>query len=172
MAKQLTDKQQRFVDEYLIDPNGTRAYMAAYPSVKKPETAKASAARLLTNANISEALRKGQEKRAARVEITQDRVLMEYARLAFVDPRKFYNPDGTLKSIVDLDDDTAACLAGMDVSTNLSEEHGINETIRKIKLTDKKGALDSVARHLGMFDKDRSGGEQIIFNNINFGKKS
>jgi len=31
----MTDKQQRFADEYLIDCNATRAYKAAYPNVKK-----------------------------------------------------------------------------------------------------------------------------------------
>ena len=31
----MTEKQKRFCDEYLIDCNGTRAYKAAYPNVKK-----------------------------------------------------------------------------------------------------------------------------------------
>lgn len=170
MAKKLTDKQKLFVDEYLIDRNATRAYMVAYPNVKKSSVAKSAASRLLTNVNVDAAVKKAQHKRSVRTEITQDRVLKEYARLAFVDPRKFYNPDGTLKRVVDLDDDTAACLAGMDVKFSQGE-NGEIEKVNKIKITDKKGALDSVARHLGMFDKDRSGGDQIVFNNINFGKK-
>ena len=48
----MTDKQKRFCDEYLIDCNGTRAYRAAYPSVKSDSVAKANASRLLTKANI------------------------------------------------------------------------------------------------------------------------
>lgn len=48
----MTEKQKRFCDEYLIDLNGTRAYKAAYPSVKNDDTAKANASRLLTNANV------------------------------------------------------------------------------------------------------------------------
>lgn len=48
----MTDKQQRFADEYLIDLNGTRAYKTAYPSVKKDSSAKAAASRLLTNVNV------------------------------------------------------------------------------------------------------------------------
>ncbi len=48
----MTEKQKRFCDEYLIDLNGTRAYKAAYPSVKNDNTAKANASRLLTNANV------------------------------------------------------------------------------------------------------------------------
>ena len=49
----LTDKQQIFADEYLIDLNATRAYKAAYPRVKKDSAARANGSRLLTNANVS-----------------------------------------------------------------------------------------------------------------------
>ena len=48
----MTEKQKRFADEYLIDLNATRAYKAAYPSVKKDETAKAAGSRMLTNVNV------------------------------------------------------------------------------------------------------------------------
>ena len=48
----LTDQQKKFIEEYLIDMNGTRAYRAAYPSVKKNETAAALASRLLTKAKV------------------------------------------------------------------------------------------------------------------------
>ena len=48
----MTPKQRKFADEYLIDLNATRAYKAAYPNVKKYETAKAAGSRLLTNVNV------------------------------------------------------------------------------------------------------------------------
>lgn len=49
----LTASQQVFCDEYLIDHNGTRAYLAAYPRVKSEDVAKVCASRLLTIANVS-----------------------------------------------------------------------------------------------------------------------
>ena len=49
----LTDNQQIFCDEYLIDRNATRAYKVAYPRVKRDETAKSAASRLLTYVNVS-----------------------------------------------------------------------------------------------------------------------
>ncbi|MBF1272462.1 terminase small subunit [Oribacterium sinus] len=52
----LTDKQKKFIEEYLIDMNGTRAYRAVYPSVKKNETAAALASRLLTKDNVKKAI--------------------------------------------------------------------------------------------------------------------
>lgn len=48
----MTDRQQKFADEYIIDCNATRAYKAAYPNVKKDSVARANGSRLLTNANI------------------------------------------------------------------------------------------------------------------------
>lgn len=48
----MTEKQKRFADEYLIDLNATRAYKAAYPGVKKDESARTNGWKLLTNADI------------------------------------------------------------------------------------------------------------------------
>ena len=58
----MTDKHQIFADEYLKDLNGTRAYKVAYPSVKKDETARANASRLLTNANVKKYIDEQLEK--------------------------------------------------------------------------------------------------------------
>ena len=58
----MTDKQKRFCDEYLIDCNGTRAYKAAYSSVKKDNTAAASAAALLRNPNVQKYIAAAAEK--------------------------------------------------------------------------------------------------------------
>lgn len=49
----LTEKQLRFAEEYIKEPNATKAYMTAYPSVKKESTARAAGSRLLTNVNVS-----------------------------------------------------------------------------------------------------------------------
>ena len=48
----MTEKKKRFCDEYLADLNGTRAYKAAYTSVKSDHTAAVNAGRLLTNADV------------------------------------------------------------------------------------------------------------------------
>ena len=49
----LTAKQKRFVDEYITDLNATRAYKAAYPKVKKDETAAQAGSRMLRNVNVA-----------------------------------------------------------------------------------------------------------------------
>jgi len=68
----MTEKQKKFADEYLIDLNATRAYKAAYPNVKKDESARVNASKLLTNANIKsyldEQLTTLHDKRIAKAE--------------------------------------------------------------------------------------------------------
>ena len=153
MAKGLTPKQAAFVAEYLIDLNATQAAIRAGYSAK---TADRIGPELLGKTCVSEALQKAQQKRAERTEITQDKVLEEYAKLAFLDPRRFYDAEGRLIDIPNLPADVAAAISGMDIAV---EKAGADESgnpvfaqVRKIKLADKKGALDSVARHLGMFN--------------------
>ena len=74
-----------------------------------------------------------------------ERIIEEYAALAFSDLRRFldWGPDGVeLKSSVALTDAEARCVAEVSETSAGS---------RRLKLHDKKGALDSLARCLGLF---------------------
>lgn len=73
----MTDKQRRFADEYLIDCNATRAYKAAYPTVKKDETAAVNASRLLSNANVKSYIEKKMEEISSE-KIADVQEVMEY----------------------------------------------------------------------------------------------
>jgi phage terminase small subunit len=124
---------------------------------------------LLDNSKIAARVRELQALHLKRHVVTVDRVLQEFARLAFLDIRKAFDADGNLKPIHEMDDDTAAAIAGLEVEVKritgeadddlegqphggaLKRQYGASARLHKIKLTDKKGALDSLARHLGMF---------------------
>ena len=144
----LTSKQARFIDEYMIDLNATQACIRAGYSSR---TADRIGPELLGKTCVQSALSVRMKDREKRTEITQDKVLREFAKLAFFDPRKLFDADGKPLPIHQLDDDTAAVVAGLDVASVGNSDMGIGEVL-KIKLADKKGALDSVARHLGMFN--------------------
>lgn len=83
MAAGITEKQRRFCEEYLVDLNATRAYMAAYPSTKKESTAAVCASQLLRNPKISKYLRKRQQEQQERVQVRQDDVLRAIKEIAF-----------------------------------------------------------------------------------------
>ena len=71
MAK-LTPKQQRFVDEYLIDLNATQAAIRAGYS---PKTAEQQGFQLLKKTSVSEAIEQAQQERQKRTMVTQDDVI-------------------------------------------------------------------------------------------------
>lgn len=148
-TRKLTEKQKRFADEYLIDMNATQA--AARAGYKDPNIGR----QLITKNNVSEYIQHRREKLQNKLDITQDRVLLEYARLAFFDPRKLFNDDGSPRDVTALDDDTAAALAGLDVQEvyeGTGESKVFDGYVKKYKLANKLGALDSLGKHLGLFD--------------------
>ena len=152
----MNDKQRRFAEEYIIDLNATQAAIRAGYS---PRTAGAMGFDLLKNPEIQAVICKAQDARAERTHITQDRVLQEIARLAFFDPRKLYDEQGNIKPIHELDDDTAACIGGLDVLTTSRVEDGkegepvvvISEVTKKFKIWDKNSALEKAGKHLKLF---------------------
>lgn len=73
----MTDAQKRFADEYLIDCNATRAYLAAYPAVKRSETARTNGSRLLAKANIREYIDAELEKLHS-AKVADAREVLEY----------------------------------------------------------------------------------------------
>lgn len=143
----LTAKQACFIQEYLIDLNATQAAIRAGYSKK---VANRQGHENLLKHDIQVELSKAMSKRAEKTQITQEMVLREYAKLAFLDPRKFFDDQGALIPIHILDGDVAAAVAGMDV-TEIATENAPITILKKLKFADKKGALDSLARHLGMF---------------------
>lgn len=148
----LTAKQRSFVHEYLIDLNATQAAIRAGYSKR---TAGQMGFELLKKPEIAAAIAEAQRERSARTQITQDRVLQEVARIAFLDLRKALNADGSLKAITELDDDTAAALAGLDLLEEF-EGHGEDRQqigwTKKMKLADKVRALELLMRHMGMLN--------------------
>ena len=77
-GKALTPKQQRFVDEYLVDLNATQAAIRAGYSEK---TARTQAAHLLAKDNIQSAISTRQQDRAERTELTQDEVINDFREI-------------------------------------------------------------------------------------------
>lgn len=157
----LLPKQAKFVAEYLISGNATQAALAAGYS---PKTAYKIGAENLKKPQIASLLEVKQSEIAARqderlaaMELTQARVQREIARIAFFDPRKMFHADGRPKDVTELDDDTAACIVGLDV---LEEWEGQGEDrvlvghVKKYKIANKNVALDQASKILGMYEKD------------------
>lgn len=156
MAK-LTAKQQRFVDEYLIDLNATQAAIRAGYST---DTAMEQGYQLLQKTSVSNAISQAMAHRSRRTGITQDRVLRELAKVAFVNANDVIDTDSATVRANATEDDLA-CIQSVKVKTSESEMGSSSE--REIKLYDKMRALEMLGKHLGLFDKrgqDSSNGEK------------
>lgn len=145
MAK-LTEKQQRFADEYLIDLNGTQAAIRAGYS---PKTAAEQGSRMLRVVKVRAHIDKQLAERSKRTGINQDRVLQELARIAFVRATDVIDLE-TASILPDASDDDLAVIQSVKVKNMHSDN--VSGTEREIKFTDKLKALDMLGKHLGMFN--------------------
>jgi phage terminase small subunit len=140
--KPLTENERRFVEEYLVDLDPAQAAKrAGYPK------APGSTLGVRRRPHVVAAIEAAIAARRLRTQLTADRVLQEYARIAFADIRRIADfGSGHLKvrDGADLSDDDAAAIA------QLVPAPGGRRGVR-VKLYDKKSALDALARHLGLF---------------------
>ena len=159
----MTEKQKRFVEEYLVDLNATQAAIRAGYSAK---TADRIGPELLGKTCVSGAIQEAIKDRERRTEITQDRVIQELARVAFANGTDFArvvsreapttvideegNPQqvmGLVQTVKILDTDAVdpekrAAIAGIKEG-----KYGI-----EVSSHDKVRALELLGKHLGMFD--------------------
>lgn len=147
MAKtaKLTEKQQRFVDEYLIDLNATQASIRAGYSAK---TADVQGSRMLANCKVQQAISIAMAERSKRTGINQDRVVLELARIAFVKMTDIIDSDGKIKD--DATDDDLACIESVKYKSSESDT-GLSVE-REVKISPKLKALELLGKHLGMWN--------------------
>ena len=90
------EKAERFVGEYLIDLNATKAAIRAGFSAK---TARSAGHRLLTNVDIAAAIEAAKNARAERTRTDSDWVLARLRMEADADLADIYHRNGTLKPV-------------------------------------------------------------------------
>lgn len=144
--QKLTEKQKRFVQEYLVDLNASAAAKRAGYSEK---TACEQGARLLTNAKVQKEIQKAMKRRENRTEITQDKVLRELAAIAFAKGTDY----ASIVSGVVLPCDTDELTDGQKavIVSIESTKDGV-----EIKLANKLKALELLGRHLGLFSASQA----------------
>ena len=143
--RQLNEKRQRFVDEYLIDLNATQAAIRAGYSVK---TANEQGSQLLAKLSIQQAISERMAERSKRTGINQDRVVLELAKIALVKMTDVVDSQGRIRS--DATDDDLACIES--VKYKKSESDTGSSVEREVKIASKLKALELLGKHLGMWN--------------------
>ena len=141
----LTPKQQRFADEYLIDLNATQAAIRAGYS---PKSAEQQGSRLLSNAKVRAHIDQRMAELSRRTGVTQERIIRELARIAFLDPTRLVNME-TAELLDETSADDRAAIAGVKVKTIPTQE-GVGVE-REIRFSDKIKALELLGKRFGMF---------------------
>lgn len=151
----LDPKQELFTDEFLVDLNQTQAYIRAGYAVKG---APQNAARLMANDKVQARIREKMAARADRLELSQDRVVAEIAKVAFASMRNFISVDEEGQPRINLTDtsnDALDSLSEISTETVLEGDPERPDLVRKtkIKLLSKLDALDKLMQHLGGYEK-------------------
>lgn len=143
----LSEKRQRFVDEYLVDLNGARAARSAGYSER---TANRIASTLLSKVDIQQAIEAGRARTAQVLELRREDVLRQLQRIGFSDPRKFFDEQGRVLPITNLDDDTAAALQSFEVEMRQLDGADMPAVpVLKVRFSDRKAALDAILKAQG-----------------------
>ena len=141
----MTGKQKRFIEEYLIDLNATRASIRAGYS---PATAKDIGCENLKKPMIRRHIAQAMAERSRRTGINADQVVIELAKIAFANIGDVIDlQTGEIKTEL-LPEDSASIQS---VKVKTFGEDGLE---REIKMADKLKALELLGKHLGMF-KDK-----------------
>ena len=151
----LTRQQKQFADLLLENPGMPAgvAYARAYPRARPGSSSESLAARLQRNAKVRAYLAQRREELQKQTEITQERVLREYAALAFLDPIDIFSDAGQLKPLSKMPEQARRAIAGIDHEYRSDGKGKDSEIVHvvKLRLPSKREALRDLATHLGMF---------------------
>lgn len=152
--RKLTRKQEAFVAQYMIDKNSTQAAIRAGFSKRNADVI---GPQLLGKSWVREAVDEALSRLNDSAIMSANDVLVEASRLGRFDARKLYRADGSPIPVNELDDDTARCVAAIEM-IEVYEGSGKDRVFvgytKRYKTHDKNSALDKLFKHHGLYDKD------------------
>lgn len=159
MPKQLTPKQQRFVDEYLVDLNATQAAMRAGFSKK---TAHSAGPRLLENVGVKAAIDTKKAKRTSKVEVKADEVLRELQTFGHMDPAEIVDEQGRLLPLKKMPEHVRRAIASVEIEEiwdGKGDERVQVGELKKVKFWPKHRGLELLGQHIKLFGDE--GGSSV-----------
>ena len=152
----LTPNHQKFCLEYVATGNAAEAYRRAYnPKILQPDNAPLQKPR-----SPGQGPHQGHRRSSAsggagtlerKLSDDNDRVTRELVCLVFFDIGRVFDEDGALRKVSDINEDTRAAIADIEVVTR-DVDRGADRPLADVqcfKLADKLGALDKIAKMLG-----------------------
>lgn len=129
----------------MIDLNATQAAIRAGYSVN---TAQQMGSENLSKPVIQTAIAKAMAERSKRTGVNQDRIVLELAKLAFVNMTDIVDKKGEIKDIATADD--LSCIES--IKYKHSDTDSGSSVEREVKIGSKIKALELLGKHLGMWN--------------------
>jgi phage terminase small subunit len=157
----LTAKQERFCEEYLIDLNASQAAIRAGYS---PKTAGQIGEQNLKKLEIQTRITELKQGRSERTNIQAEIVLSELAKIGFSNIQDYIEEGNSIKDLSQIPREMAASVKSIKqvVTEWGSGDHAGTKTSVTFELYDKLGALEKIGRHLGIFEMDNKQKSSII----------
>src|SRR5476649_1765136 len=145
----LTDKQEMFCREYLIDLNATQAAIRAGYSDK---TANRTASENLSKPDIQNRIADLKLQRNEQVNIDAAYVLRRLVEIDQMDVLDILKEDGGLKAISEWPKVWRTTLSGFDINTTITnfDETTIENILKKVKWPDKVKNLELLGKHISV----------------------
>lgn len=149
----LSEKQERFCQNYVIDFHGTNAAIrAGYPA----RSASVTAAKLLVNGKIKARIAEIRANASAKTGVSLERNLDQLGAMAFADPADMFHPGtGELLPIQQIPAHLRRAIQSIEVD-EINVGGQVLGLTKKIKLADRNKAADMIMRHLGEYKKDNA----------------
>jgi len=153
----LTDKQQRFCEEYIIDLNATQAAIRAGYCAR---TINHNTNQIMVNNGVQAEIARLKAERSKRLEIKADNVVKELAKLAFSNIEDYMEVDENgemhLKSFEHIERARLAAIESIKVNTTRNKDNSREYTTTQFKLHSKLNALEQLGKHLGIYEADNA----------------
>lgn len=170
----LNEKQKKFCREFIIDFNGTQAAIRAGYSKK---TANRIANQLLSKLDIQQYIAHLKFQAVSKYEITTEKIVQEFAKIAFVDITDAYKNWMTLKEFETLKKEKpeiCVCISEISTKTDYTREDGqIKGKVEyvRLKFHSKVEALKNLGQYTGMYQKDNEQKQPQIITYQNISKQ-
>lgn len=140
----LTEKQEMFCAEYIIDFNGARA---AEDAGYSPKSARVTASKLLTKGNIQKRIASLMAQRMEEVEVDAKYVLRRLVEIDRMDIGDIINENGAIKPIHEWSEVWRRTIASFDVTEIFADGDPVG-VLKKIKIPDKLKNLELLGKHV------------------------
>lgn len=145
-AIKYTDFELRFIDSYVLHMDGPRAVKIAGGT---HANAPSAARKLLEDPRIKKEVDRRIQDRQAEHRVTEQKIVDELAAIAFLDPIKIYNEDGSVKALEELPPEVRRAVIG--VQTRVKGKGKNARAYLHYEIADKMRALEMLGKYLALF---------------------